>query len=106
MNTGDSKPRSHFGGIILIFLGLLFLLNNFGIVPWSVWSVLWRAWPVFLIFIGLEAIFGKTRKGSGLLALILILLLGFILFNSINHREYYSDWRFNSFKTLTPKMLY
>lgn len=40
-------------GIFLLFLGILFLLQTFNILPWGLWGTLWRFWPV-LIIIGLS----------------------------------------------------
>lgn len=48
-------------GVILISLGLVFLLNNLGYVPWAVWFRIVSLWPVILIAIGIEIIFRKTR---------------------------------------------
>jgi hypothetical protein len=48
-------------GVILISLGIVFLLNNLGYVPWAVWLRILSLWPVILIAIGIEKIFGKTR---------------------------------------------
>jgi hypothetical protein len=48
-------------GVILISLGIVFLLNNLGYVPWAVWLRILSLWPVILIAIGIEKIFAKTR---------------------------------------------
>lgn len=48
-------------GVILISLGIVFLLNNMGHVPWPVWFRILSLWPVILIAIGIEKIFAKTR---------------------------------------------
>jgi hypothetical protein len=48
-------------GVILISIGIVFLLNNLGYVPWVVWFRILSLWPVILIAIGIEKIFGKTR---------------------------------------------
>ncbi len=53
-----AKIRS---GVILISLGIVFLLNNLGYVPWSVWFRILSLWPVILIAIGIEIIFRKTH---------------------------------------------
>lgn len=61
------------GAALLIFLGLMFLANNFGLLPWSVWGTLWRFWPVFLILAGLQMFMGDSR-GVRLLFFLFILL--------------------------------
>lgn len=48
-------------GVILISIGIVFLLNNLGYVPGVVWLRIFSFWPVILIAIGVEKIFGKTR---------------------------------------------
>jgi hypothetical protein len=48
-------------GVILISVGLVFLLNNLGYVPWDVWFRILSLWPVILIAVGIELIFKRTR---------------------------------------------
>lgn len=51
--------------LLLIVVGILFLLNNLGIVPWSVWIALARLWPVLLILLGIDLLLGRR---AGVLA--------------------------------------
>lgn len=61
------------GPVILISAGVLFLLNNFGVLDWSVWLTLLRLWPVLLIAIGLDILIGRRSwLGSALVALLLV----------------------------------
>jgi hypothetical protein len=46
---------------LLIGAGVLFLLNNLGIVDWAVWGNLWRLWPLALVAVGLDMLFGRRR---------------------------------------------
>ncbi len=48
--------------VFLIGVGIIFLLNNLGILDWDVWYMLGRLWPLLLVAIGLDVIFGR-RKG-------------------------------------------
>jgi len=59
--------------LILIALGVIFLLNNMGILSWSVWDVIWRLWPVLLIAIGLDILFGRRSAIGSLIALALVI---------------------------------
>jgi len=69
------KP-SLIGPIILIAIGVLFLLNNFGLLPWGVWELVWRFWPLILILVGLDILIGWSRSG---IATALALILGLLL---------------------------
>jgi len=40
-------------GIFLLFIGILLLLQTFGVLPWRLWGTLWHFWPVLIIAIGL-----------------------------------------------------
>ena len=59
--------------LILIALGVIFLLNNLGILSWSVWDVIWRLWPVLLIAIGLDILVGRRSAIGSLIALVLVI---------------------------------
>jgi hypothetical protein len=63
------------GPVILIGLGIILLLNNLGILEWSVWEVILRLWPVLLIAWGLDLIIGRRSIWGSLLALVLIVAL-------------------------------
>ncbi|VVB58360.1 Uncharacterised protein [Candidatus Anstonella stagnisolia] len=43
------------GGSIIVLLGLVFLLNNFGMIPAEVW----KYWPLILVFLGVAIIFSQ-----------------------------------------------
>lgn len=62
--------------VLLIGLGLIFLLNNFGLVAWDVWGGIWRFWPLVLILFGLQALFGRGRFGSFLVFLLTLIIIG------------------------------
>lgn len=75
------EKHQHHGGlvwpVILIAAGVVFLLNNLGVLSWNVWATLWRLWPVLLIAIGLEILVGRrSLLGSALVALALLVVLG------------------------------
>jgi hypothetical protein len=59
------------GPAILIGLGVVFLLNNLGILSWSVWEVILRLWPVLLVAAGLDLLLGRRSIWGSLLALVL-----------------------------------
>jgi hypothetical protein len=103
-------PANVFGPFLLISLGVLLLLNNFGIVSWEVWSLLWKFWPVILIVWGIEAIFGKGWIGRLLVSVVSLLLLAFALSYSISClNPNFDKWITKNFsywerlKTFVPK---
>jgi hypothetical protein len=59
------------GPVILIGLGVVFLLNNLGIVSWSVWEIIFRFWPILLVAAGLDLLVGRRSVWGSLLALVL-----------------------------------
>lgn len=75
--------RGYVWAFILIAMGVIFLFNNFGLLPWGVWDSIWRIWPVVLIIWGLQTIFGRTWWGELIVAIltlgILALLMAFIM---------------------------
>jgi hypothetical protein len=58
------------GPLLLISAGVLFLLNNLGMVPWSIWETLGRLWPLILIAIGIDLVVGRR---SPVISLLLVL---------------------------------
>ena len=64
-------------GIILIFIGGLFLLNTLDIIRYNIWNLLFRYWPVFLIIVGINILFKNTKLWwiSPLLIIVILVLL-------------------------------
>jgi hypothetical protein len=54
------KPAAPFGPLILLTVGTALLLANLGVVKFG--SV-WRLWPLVLIAVGLNILFGQRGKG-------------------------------------------
>lgn len=86
MEEKDKNTGSHngyFNAIIFLTLGIILLLNNFGVIDWNIWNLLWRFWPVILIIWGLK----EVSEDSALLRLIAVLtelvLVGFIITYSL-----------------------
>ena len=71
------KYRISIWGIILVFVGVVLLLQNFNILPWGLWAMLWTFWPVILILIGLNIIIG--RRKPWLSAFLVLAVLGVFL---------------------------
>lgn len=61
------------GGIILLIVGIILLLQTTGIIPWTLWFHLWRFWPVLLIAVGVHLILGRRMPVVAALAVGLLL---------------------------------
>ena len=77
--TMPERPPRHtglVGPVILVGLGVLFLLNNFGVLSWGIWMTLLRLWPILLIAVGLDILVGRrSLLGSLLVTLAMVALL-------------------------------
>jgi hypothetical protein len=72
MNSGP-RHQSSFWPILLIGVGLLFLLANLNLVPLPSLTLLFRLWPVVLVVIGLDLLFGRRAPWlGGLIALLAV----------------------------------
>jgi len=49
------------GPVILIGIGVLALLQNFGYLPSNFWQTVWRLWPLIFILIGVEILINQIR---------------------------------------------
>lgn len=93
MNQEREWRGSSVGAIFLILLGLIFLLNNFGVLSWSVWGILWRFWPIVLVLWGLQAIFGRSRFARlivGVISLLIVVLILALVVTANNSSA--NDW--------------
>ncbi|MGE5265334.1 MAG: LiaI-LiaF-like domain-containing protein [Acidobacteriota bacterium] len=72
----EHRRPSIIGPLILITAGVLFLLANMGMLPFTFWELAARYWPIVLILIGLEIIFGRRSMLGALV--ILVLWLGLV----------------------------
>jgi hypothetical protein len=76
----NEKPGGSYapvGGILLLFLGVLLLLQNLGVLPWGLWYNLLWFWPVIIVLIGVNIVL--HRVNPWITALILIAILGTVL---------------------------
>lgn len=74
----DNQTRKHrpslFGPLFLITLGVIFLLDNLGVVQGSFWDTLIQLWPLLLVLIGLDSIY----KGEGMVGAAFMMGLGVV----------------------------
>ena len=61
-------------GVFLLFLGIVFLLQVLGVLPWGLWGTLWRFWPVLIIIIGVSILL--RHYNVWLVSLLILAMLG------------------------------
>ncbi|MDQ7949791.1 MAG: DUF5668 domain-containing protein [Pedobacter sp.] len=66
-------------GILLLFVGGVLLLDNFDVIDFHWWNV-WSFFPIFIIILGINLLFGKnnSQAGSIITLVILVVALGFL----------------------------
>lgn len=83
-------------GLILIFIGGVFLLENFGVIDFY-WSSVWRLWPLFLVVLGANMLLnrGNNKAGGLVAAAITLVALAIIGYQGSRPRyEQRSNWSF------------
>lgn len=92
------KTDKIFWGIFLVFIGGIFLLENFDVIDFS-WGYIWRFWPVILILIGVNLLFKNSNSKVAIFvtAGITILTLGLLAYKGLegNHNDKRSTWNWN-----------
>jgi hypothetical protein len=74
----NENPRVYRKGsfvwpILLICFGIVFLLNNLGILSWDIWMTIIRLWPLLLIVVGLDILLGRRPGVWSIISVILII---------------------------------
>jgi lia operon protein LiaF len=59
----NTKKESLFWGLIILVLGMLFLLKNFGLEI-NIWHLLGKYWPLILVYIGVKNIYLYVNKNK------------------------------------------
>lgn len=76
MDNQSRKP-SFFWPVILVGAGAILLLRNFGVLQDFNYSLLFRLWPLILVVIGIDLIFGRRFPWAG--AVIGLLAVGAVI---------------------------
>lgn len=61
MNEQKNIPNL-FWPVLLIGVGSLLFLTNIGVIEPIDYSILWRLWPVFLVVVGVNMLFGRRTR--------------------------------------------
>lgn len=62
-------------GLLLVLLGVVLMLNTFGILSWTVWFNVLRYWPLLLVAAGVGIVFGRRIPGSAVIAAALLIMV-------------------------------
>ncbi len=87
------KLPDFLGGFVFIIAGVILILNNFNIIPWTIWVYLLRFWSVVFVFIGLKLI----SENSWTLKIITTIIGIFILLLILLYALSASDPNFNTY---------
>jgi len=104
------KTEKVIWGLILIFIGAVFLLNNFGVIDFY-WGSVWRFWPLIFILIGANMLFSRLNGSTGSilsvsLTLVALIFLGYQGTREPEHRMgrswffHHNDWDEDSTDTV------
>ncbi len=85
-----NKGKRYGFGIVVLLVGVVLLLHNFGHIPYEISNVIFR-WPMIFVLIGLVNVINREWTS----ALILFLLGAFFLLPTLSDQfSYHSLWRF------------
>jgi len=65
-------------GLILVLIGLVILLDNFGYIDFR-WGNLWHLWPMFLIIAGVNLVFAHNKTPLATMLKVGVVIVGFAL---------------------------
>ncbi len=85
------KYRNLFWGVILVFLGILGLLDNFNVIYFS-WHKLWNLWPVFLILWGISVLPVKNMLKMSFVIITLAFTMFYITQEAVDDEDHNFNW--------------
>lgn len=86
-----NREHRTFWGTLLLGAGIIFLLRNYGIIPWH-WRALYQAWPFALIFWGLAMLEARETTKRFLFLAAIIALLGLLVFADTYSMPMMGSW--------------
>lgn len=79
LQTNSMKNSNFTAGAILVLLGLLLLMRNFGLLDIN-WDLVMNFWPLLLIYAGMAILNNNRKNWMMLLTMGLITILAIILY--------------------------
>lgn len=70
---GILRRQGMVGGALMLGLGVILLLSNYGYLNMNVWQLILQLWPLLLIAIGFDIVIGRRSLVGSLIGLVLIL---------------------------------
>jgi len=64
-------------GLLLIAIGVVFFLINYGYLSWSLWLHIFDLWPLMLILAGIGLLFSRRIPMSAVLLVFLLCMVGY-----------------------------
>ncbi len=83
------KTEKIIWGLIFIFVGAVFMLDNFNVINFY-WGSVWRFWPLIFILTGINMLIGRIenrRSAQILIASVTLLALAFVGYQGTIRRE-------------------
>lgn len=74
-----------FWPVLLIGIGLLLFFSNIGMIEAIDFNILWRLWPVFLVLVGVNMLFGYRIRwiASIISAILAVVVVAFLYFSPV-----------------------
>lgn len=66
-------------GLLLITLGVIFLLLNYGYLSWRLWLQVIDLWPLILVLVGTGLLFNRRIPFSTILLIFILSMIGYSL---------------------------
>lgn len=71
-------------GLLLITMGIIFLLHNYGYLSWRLWVHVVELWPLILVLAGIGLLFNRRIPFSTILLIFILSMVGYSLL--VNHK--------------------
>jgi len=65
--------------LLLVAVGVILLLNNLGVIPWTIWIALGQLWPIVLILLGVELLLGRRSAWLGTAVAAVVIVAAFAI---------------------------